>query len=45
MQMDMPDEYPTDTYHISLIQGIVVTEIESRSLLAKERPILRPNDE
>lgn len=34
--MDTQDEYPTDTYHISLIQGIVIAEIENRSLLATD---------
>ncbi|KAK2836316.1 hypothetical protein Q7C36_014185 [Tachysurus vachellii] len=32
--MDMQDEYPTDTYHFSPIQRIVIAEIEIGSLLA-----------
>lgn len=34
IQMDAKDEYATDTYHISLIQGIVIAEIEIRNFLA-----------
>lgn len=42
--MDMLDEYPTDTYHISLIQGDCCNWNWEQKPSGHQRPILRPND-